>query len=294
MRKSIAALAAVTLSLALLPALRHNATGAERPLIGHVHAGYQPEDDHKVFIVVVGSDARHGNPLRGALADAIHIVGVNTRTMKAGILNFPRDSYVDVPGHGRNKINSALYFGGPKLLAQTLEDITGIKIDYWVLTGFQGFQSILKSLRGVKVHIPFRLYDPGGSGADIPPGYRHLSPPSALAFVRDRHDFVQGDVARTTNQAKVLIALLKKLHGEVRRNPAALLRWLAVGTRFTARGVSARELYRLGILATQLAAGGVQSRTVPVTVGTVGAASVVFISPGAQSLYSRFRKHAAL
>ena len=56
--------------------------------IGRVHAGYQPTTG-KFFVLVIGNDARHGNP-NGALADAIHLVGIDPRSMKAGILNFPR------------------------------------------------------------------------------------------------------------------------------------------------------------------------------------------------------------
>ena len=260
--------------------------------IGRVHAGYQPTRG-KLFVLVIGNDARHGNT-NGALADAIHLVGINTRTMKAGILNFPRDSWVNIPGHGAGKINESLLDGGPELVARTLESLTGIRIDYWVMTGFGGFYKIIKLLGPIKVRIPRDLYDPSGSGADFSAGVHKLRPLQALSFVRDRHDFPNGDVDRTTNQATFLLDLLKKLRRDVARHPASLLKWIAVARRYTRLDISLRELFRLAILASDVSPKDVGIKTVPVTFGFVGSQSVVFISPGASSIYSRFKKTARL
>ena len=103
--------------------------------MGLVHESFVPAEG-KIFVLVIGNDARYGNPDQSR-ADAIHLVGINIDKMRGGILNFPRDSWVPIPGHGTSKINDALYEGGPQLLAQTLEGLTGIHIDYWVMTGFQ-------------------------------------------------------------------------------------------------------------------------------------------------------------
>ena len=97
-----------------------------------------------LFVLVIGNDARAGNPDRSR-ADAIHIVGLDTKTLRGGILNFPRDTWVSIPGHGSGKINEALYDGGPQLLARTLENLTGIRIDLWVMTGFEGFKPVMTS-----------------------------------------------------------------------------------------------------------------------------------------------------
>jgi LCP family protein required for cell wall assembly len=281
---------AVALLVALLPIVRRVPRSEAAITIGRVHAGYQPTTG-KLFILVIGNDARQGNP-NGALADAIHLVGIDTTSMKAGILNFPRDSWVSIPGHGTNKINASLIDGGPELVAKTIESLTGIRIAYWVMTGFGGFYGIVKRLGGVKVRVPRNLNDPSGSGAVMSAGIHKLAPLQALSFVRDRHDFPNGDISRTANQATFLLALLKKLRKEVANNPASLLKWMAVARRYTRLDISLSELFRLGIVASELSPKDVGTKTVPVSFGFEGAQSVVFISPQASSIYASFKKKA--
>src|ERR687891_439455 len=119
----------------VVPSIGERSSTAAPVVMGRVHERWQPNQG-KIFVLVIGSDARHGNP--NLRADAVHIAGINTKTMRGGILNFPRDSWVAIPGHGSAKINEALYIGGPQLLARTLEAETGIRLDYWVLVGFEG------------------------------------------------------------------------------------------------------------------------------------------------------------
>lgn len=258
---------------------------------GRVHKRYQPNKG-RIFVLVIGSDARTGNP--NLRADAIHIAGVNTKTMRGGILNFPRDSWVNIPGRGTSKINEALYYGGPALLAKTLEAETGIRIDYWVMVGFQGFQRIIRATGRVPIALPNRIDDPGGSGARIPAGKRTLGPTNSLAYVRTRKAFAGGDITRTTNQGRFLLGMLRGLRDDVGRNPAALLNWIAAARRNARLNISAREVFRLGILTSQVKPSDVGNVTVPVSLGSVGAASVVFIRPEARSIYARFKKNASL
>jgi polyisoprenyl-teichoic acid--peptidoglycan teichoic acid transferase len=290
-RRSIALIVVIGAACFLIPA-----TGAEKPknpsiAVGRVHKSYQPAKG-KIFVLVIGSDARGGNP--NARADAIHIAGINTRTMRGGILNFPRDSYVNIPGYGSGKINEALYAGGPELLARTLEDITNIRIDYYVMVGFEGFRKIIDGVGGVTMTLPGPVNDPGGSGAHLPAGKVRMGATSALAYVRTRKAFSGGDITRSTNQARFLIALLRKLRGQLDRNPAALLNWIAVTRRHTRLDISPKELFRLGILTSQVRPSKVKNVTVPVSLGSVGAASVVFIQSGARDIYARFRKNGSL
>jgi LCP family protein required for cell wall assembly len=293
MIKRIGALVALlALVFVLLPILgREPQTSAAPMAMGRVHDSFQPTDD-KIFILVIGSDARSGNPIRSR-ADAIHIVGINPEKMRGGIINFPRDSWVNVPGYGSSKINEALYQGGPELLAKTLEGVTGIRIDYWVLTAFEGFEGIVQDLGGVEMRIPQRV-DDNWSGAHISAGKQTLTRWEALAYVRSRHAFAGGDVARTTHQGDFLLALLRKLRQQVGRDPGKLLKWIAVTQRHTALDVPAGEQFRLGVLASHLNAKDVGNVTIPVQIGAVGAASVVFISPGAKSIYARFKENGYL
>jgi LCP family protein required for cell wall assembly len=262
-------------------------------LVGRVHSGYNPSDG-KIFVLVLGSDARFGNP-DDVNADAIHIVGINTDTGRGGILNFPRDSYVSIPGRGSAKINEALLRGGPELVAQTLENLTGIRLDYWIMTGFDGFRGLMFDIGGgVEINLPNAIYDPGGSGANLEAGKQRLFPEAALSYVRTRKSLSGGDVARSTNQGTFLLALLRKLQHQVDYNPSTLFRWITATQKWTRLDVPPEELFNLGVLASQVDPKKIKNVTVPVSLGFVGAASVVFISPTANSIYADFRKNGAL
>lgn len=267
-------------------------TQAAAPTMGRVHGSFQPNRG-KIFVLAIGNDARAGNPDR-SLADAIHIIGINTKTMKGGILNFPRDSWVNIPGRGSAKINEALFRGGPELLAKTLESHTGIRIDYWVMTGFVGFQNIMQDVGGVRMHIPAGHNDTGASGSVLRAGTQHLKAHEVLAYARARKSFSGGDVARTTHQGDILKALLRKLRDESAKDPSVPLRWIASTRRNARFDLGADEMFRLGVLATQVSPKDVGTVTIPVSLGWAGAASVVFVSPGAGSIYKRFRKNASL
>lgn len=288
MKRAVGLLALIASVAAVVPLVNgEQTTVASSIRAGRVHAEFQPNNG-KIFVLAIGNDARSGNPDR-SLADAIHIIGIDTKTMKGGILNFPRDSWVAIPGHGSGRINEALNLGGPQLLARTLEKITGIRIDYWVMVGFEGFQGIIRDLGGVSLYFPRDVFDPGGSGAHIRAGHRRLGATSSLAFVRTRKSLPHGDIDRSTNQGRFLLALLEKLRREVVSQPATLLRWMAVTRRHARLDIPADELFRLAVLASQIAPGDVGNVTIPVRLGFAGSASVVFIQPRAKVIFKRFR-----
>lgn len=290
-RRGIALAAALAGLVGVIPLLGTQTLAA--PIaIGRVHSSFQPRSG-KVFVLVIGNDARAGNP-DSARADAIHLVGINTKTMKGGILNFPRDSWVSIPGRSSAKINEALLAGGPDALARTIEGLTGIHIDYWAMVGFEGFVNIMEALGGVRMHIPTDVYDPSGSGARIQAGTQNLYGGEALAYVRTRHSFAGGDFARTTNQGRFLLALLRKLRRQVGDGPSALLRWIAIAREHARFDVTPEELFRLGVLASQVRPKDVGNVTVPGSAGAAGAASVVYISDSAKQIYERFRAKGSL
>jgi len=293
-RRAVALVVIILFIVAAFPMLRGGGSDsrASGVVAGRVHETFQPNDG-KIYILVLGSDARHGNPQR-ARSDAIHIVGINAETMRGGILNFPRDSWVDIPGYGSAKINEAMERGGPQLLARTLEKLTGIRLDYWVLTGFEGFEGLIRRIGNVPITLKRDIYDPGGSGARLKAGRRRLPSWRALAYVRTRKVFKDGDIARTSNQARFLLQMLKLLNKQVERDPSAVFKWIAAGREFTDLNISADELFRLSVLATQVDVSRIGNVTVPVSIGSIGASSVVFISPRATALYSRFREKASL
>lgn len=291
-RRATILLCLIALVCGLVPYLGASEKGYAAPaLFGRLHHSYQPEDG-KIFIMVIGTDARDGI-YAGALGDAIHIVGVNTDKMRAGILNFPRDSYVNIPGRGTSKINEAI-LGGPETMARTLESLTGIQLDYWVVTGFDGFMAMIEDLGAVRMRIPQDVYDPGGSGVNLKKGTHNLAPLTALAYVRTRKAFGSGDFARTQHQGDFMKALLGKLRRQVYVDPSMLLRWISTAREHSDLDLSAEEVFQLGILATQIKPKDVGNVTVPGSTGSSGGASVVYIGGGASSIYQRFRANGYL
>jgi LCP family protein required for cell wall assembly len=293
MKRLLTLLVILAVGVVLVPAIGDpQRVGAATILAGRVDDSYQPVGG-KLFILVIGNDARAGNP-DNVRADAIHIVGINTRTLKGGILNFPRDSYIPLVGGGTGRINEALVRGGPEGVARTVEKLTGIKLDYWVMTGFVGFRGLIEDIGRVKLRIPQPIFDPGGSGAKLKKGTYGLGPLNALAFVRTRKTIAGGDIGRTTNQGRFLLAMLAKFREETARTPSAVFKWMAATQKHTRLNLRTTELFELGVLASRVRPKDVGNVTVPVSLGSAGAASVVFIQGGARSIYARFRRTASL
>jgi LCP family protein required for cell wall assembly len=125
------------------------------------------------------------------------------------LVSIPRDSYVPIPGNGENKINAALGIGGPTLLVQTIENVTGLRINHYVGIGFGGLVSVVNEVGGVKICLKTPIQDTD-SGANLPAGCQVLNGTEALAFVRDRHSFADEDLQRMQDQRAFLKALLDK------------------------------------------------------------------------------------
>src|SRR5437868_459883 len=179
-----------------------------------------------VWILAIGSDARPGGDMRKSNGDSIHLIGVDPQTGVGTVLGFPRDSWVKIPGHGTGKINSSLAMGGPTLMAETVRQLTGLPVDYYVLTAFEGFQKIVDELAGVNVHVDKKMND-RFSGADFQPGWYDMNGGEALAYSRDRHDVENGDFTRSLDQGNVFLSALAKLRAEV-GDDNGLQRWIGV------------------------------------------------------------------
>ena len=126
------------------------------------------------------------------------------------LISIPRDSYVKIPGYGYNKINAAYSFGGPKLMAETVQDATGLYINHYMGIGFGGFVNVVNAVGGVRMCLPSGLHDVA-SGVDLHKGCQVLSGGEALAYVRDRHSFATQDLQREQDQRLFLKVLLAKL-----------------------------------------------------------------------------------
>jgi LCP family protein required for cell wall assembly len=140
------------------------------------------------------------------------------------MVSIPRDSYVDIPGHGMDKINAAFAIGGPALLAQTVEQDTGLHLDHYAEIGFAGFGDVVDALGGVRVCPADPINDPL-AGIDLPAGCQTLNGPDALGYVRTRAT-PRADLDRMIHQREFMSAMLHRAG-----NPAVWVnpwRWYAV------------------------------------------------------------------
>ena len=172
--------------------------------------------------LIAGSDSRTG--VSRTEQDQLHLGSVGADAsdslmllhMGSGrpvLISIPRDSYVPIPGHGDNKINAALAFGGPSLLVKTVESVTGLRIDHYMGIGFGGLANVVGSIGGVRMCVKTAVpADPTGDSGfkGLAAGCHNLSGTQAIAFVRDRHSFATSDLQRIQDQRAFLSALLSK------------------------------------------------------------------------------------
>jgi LCP family protein required for cell wall assembly len=156
-------------------------------------------------LLMIGSDARPGQPVARSNADSLHIVGLDGHG-GGGVLGIARDSYVRLPTGRKGKINSALAIGGPGAMQRTVVSTTGVPVEGYMLTGFKGFKKLINGIGGLTVQAPAAVKDPG-SGANVKKGVNDLSGVQALAYGRARHGVAGGDFGRSANQGLLIMAV---------------------------------------------------------------------------------------
>lgn len=251
-----------------------------------------PSRDPLSFLVI-GSDARPGQSIGGSRGDSLHIVSVDPKTGAASILGIPRDSFVPVPGAGTTKINEALVRGGPELAVKTVEQLSGVHIDAYVLTGFQGFEQIVRTVGAISIQIPYDISD-HFSHAFFHRGPTELNPREALAFVRNRHDAPGGDFGRSLNQGRFLIAALAELLEGLRTDPSAMIPWVVAGARYVQTDLSVPQMIDLILAAPAIDPARIVNRVVPGSTATIGGLSVVLLGAGAREMFHDLARHGTL
>ena len=125
-----------------------------------------------------------------------------------------RDLWVDIPGYGAAKVNAGLELGGVPLMTQTVESLLGQHIDHTVMLDFQGFAAMTDALGGVDVDIKQAFQGTIDDYVYFPAGVNRLNGLQALAYVRERHAFADGDYQRVRNQQTFLKAVMAKMAAE--------------------------------------------------------------------------------
>lgn len=255
--------------------------------------------------LITGSDSRQGlsreqagnlslgDDISGMRSDTIMLLHVPGNGARPTLVSLPRDSDVPIPGHGRNKLNAAFSFGGPPLLARTVQDVTGLRIGHYVGIGFGGLVSVVNAVDGVRVCAGQGLHDPA-SGLSLPPGCHTLTGGSALAFVRDRHSFTRGDLKRVQDQRQFLRALLQKATGQGTITSPVTATRLAVDATGAVTVDQGAHLYQL--IRVALALRHPRTVTVPLAGGATTSAGDVlrWNQPAARRLFSALGRNQAV
>ncbi len=246
--------------------------------------------DQPLFVLLLGSDLRPGAGC--GCSDAIHVVGVPAGGGQATFINVPRDSRVDVPGHGPMKITEAMSAGGQQLTTQTISEWMGVPISYTIVTSFDGLTSMVDEFGGITVNVPERM-DDSFTQVHLDPGPVPMDGDLALRFARSRH-ITGADYERTQNQALLILSAL----GEIRAagtSPADTVRYLGILARHTTlEGMSTADLYRLARVAMNIDPANVKSVLVPSSGALIGGTSYVIPTADAASLFADFADDAIL
>ena len=174
--------------------------------------------------LIVGSDSRQGlsdseaaqlhtgtsQAVSGSRTDTIMLLHIPDNSTKPTLVSLLRDSWVSIPGHGKNKINAAFSYGGAPLLVQTVEQDTGLRVDHYAEIGLGGFATVVDDVGGVTMCLPEADND-SYAGVNLPAGCQNLNGANALGYVRSRHAFATSDLARTDHQREFVGALADKL-----------------------------------------------------------------------------------
>ena len=256
--------------------------------------------------LVIGSDSRagldnltHFGTVGGARGDVIMLVRFDSSTSAVQILSIPRDLYVDIAGHGQNRINAAYAFGGPSLMVETIRDSLGVEINHYVAIDFVGFQSLIDELGGIELWFPYPARDLK-SGLDVDAGTQTLDGDTALAYARSRkyQELQNGtwvsvnadDIGRTKRQQEVVGAIVAELKrpssiteaGDIAK---AMARHMTIDSTLATSSVASLAWTFRGILT-----GSIEGATLPTYGMTIDGRSVLIADePDASAVLANFR-----
>jgi LCP family protein required for cell wall assembly len=237
--------------------------------------------EQPVTFLLMGSDTR-AHPSSGTVpdgrSDVIMLVRFSGDRQHAQVISVPRDSWVDIPGHGMNKINASYAFGGPTLLIRTVEQLTQVRIDHFVAIDFDGITKVTDELGGVDVRVaqtttngPYTFHQ----------GLNHLDGAQALYYLRQRYGLPGGDFDREKRHQQYLRSMFQKLFSaQTFTNPARLDGTLraVTGAVTVDSSLSNSDLLGLAYSMRNVTPSDVAYFTAPVLgTGREGAASVVYL-----------------
>jgi LCP family protein required for cell wall assembly len=172
----------------------------------------------RVALLVLGSDARPDELRRGEVGrtDTLLTVVADRAPGSVALISIPRDLWVEIPGHGSERINTAYLFGGPRTAERVVSETLGVQVDRYLVIGLQGVRDVVDAAGGVDIDVDVPIHDDayptddyGTVVVDIPAGRQHMDGETALRYARTRHQ--DNDFGRMARQQRVMVALRSKL-----------------------------------------------------------------------------------
>ncbi len=231
----------------------------------------------------------------GGRTDTIMLLHVSAGGGPTVLVSVPRDSYVSIPGHGKNKINAAYAFGGPQLLVRTIEQDTGVHVDEYVETGLGGYADLVDAVGGITVNVKRAMND-AKAHINLKAGVQQMDGKTALGYARARYSDPRGDLGRVERQRQVLAAIAgKTLSPSVVVLPWRSLPAAAAGGNALVvdDGTSPWGLAKFILAMRDVAGGGGLSLTVPISnpnLTTPAGSSVQWNNTKAKALFTALIK----
>jgi len=249
------------------------------------------------FLFVIGSDARVGENQERLRADSLHIVSLVPSAGEGAIVGFPRDSYIDgaiitaanettglpagdLPGGGI-KWTSLMAGRGPAIMRDTARELTGIPLEGYIVTGFEGYDNLIETLGSLVIDLPSTMRS-GNTWPDFPAGLQTLTPKRALELARIRKGLSGGDFTRSLNQGRIMLAAMDMIQD---LGIDALPQLFEALTNETFTDMSMEDLYTFSAGAFLFEPDTLVNMVIPGAPGRVGPSSVVFISDDAEDVY---------
>jgi len=223
------------------------------------------EGKSRVNVLLLGGDSRGLKDGEVPRSDTLMVASIDPVTKKAHLISILRDTYVKIPGHGEDRINSALAIDGPALAMRTVGDLLGIPIQYYVYTDFKGFIALIDAVGGIDIDVEKNMKysdsaDDHVYDINLKKGMQHMDGKTALQYVRFRHDALS-DFARTERQRKFMTALAEKL--QTTSSLLKLPRILQSIDPYIETNLSVMDMVKLGSLGFEAKASGIEGLQVP-------------------------------
>ena len=244
------------------------------PATGSAWYGEEPR-----MVMVIGSDARPGENQQRMRADSIHLLTANPSDGNGTILGFPRDSWVSTP-YGSMKFTSLMAGRGPQVMVDKVVDTWDLPVEGYVVTGFKGFEDLMRSLGSLPIDVPKALpAQPWWPGFRA--GEQKLAPQRTLEYSRTRKGVPGGDFTRSANQGIVILAVLRLLQmNDITDAPEIV----SVLLDHVWTSLTPTDLIQLAATVHTLSPEEIENVVLPGNLGRAGKASVVRLTAEADEM----------